>query len=115
MQNPRTTERKRINQINTTFVVAKYYICSMQGLNRKILYRKEKEREATAKKAEPSKKEERIDKLPGWLRVHPLINISGLAAACRIDRANLTRWIKEGKIPDKHREKIERVLRDYGY
>lgn len=87
----------------------------MQGLNRKILYRKEastgppKKAPAAAKPAVP--KEGLIE----WLAAHPLINISGLAIACGIDRGNLTRWIKAGKIPEKHRAKIEEALKDYGY
>lgn len=88
----------------------------MQGLNRKILYRREAPAEQPAKEVGPTKKVMASKQdLIEWLAAHPLINISGLAAACGIDRANLTRWIKEGSIPEKHRGKIEGVLKDYGY
>lgn len=78
----------------------------MQGLNRKILYRKEEH-----SKGPPKPKEGLIE----WLNAHPLIKISQLAGICGIDRGNLNKFIKAGAIPEKHRAKIEQVLKDYGY
>lgn len=84
----------------------------MEGLNRKILYDKKAPAQPVKIAAPPV--------VPGkdliqWLADHPLINISGLAAACGIDRGNLTKYIKTGKIPAIHEKKIAQVLINYGF
>lgn len=56
-----------------------------------------------------------IENLIAWINDHPLIKISPLAGACGIGRANMNKFLKEGDIPEKHRVKIEQVLKDYGY
>jgi hypothetical protein len=53
--------------------------------------------------------------LSKWFSSHHLFSINGMCKLIKVDTANFTRYLASGKIPEKHIEKIERVIKNYGY
>jgi hypothetical protein len=60
--------------------------------------------------------ETRKNKIITWILCHKLINIEGLEREAMIPR-NFLRLVLKGikKLPSKHLENLELVLKDYGY
>lgn len=50
-----------------------------------------------------------------WFATHPLFSLNGMCKLVKIDTANFSRYLTNKKIPEKYIEKIEKVIKDYGY
>jgi hypothetical protein len=50
-----------------------------------------------------------------WFSTHHLFSISGMCTLIKVDAGNFSRYIAKRKIPEKYIEKVERIIRDYGY
>ena len=50
-----------------------------------------------------------------WIKVHKLINISGLCKEAGINRSNFDKSLKMGIISPKHEITLINILKDYGY
>ena len=83
-------------------------------MTREILYKKP----SNEQKQNPDFKivsERRNISLIEWIKVHKLINISGLCKEAGINRSNFDKSLKMGVISLKHEITLINILKDYGY
>lgn len=76
---------------------------------REILYKKTEEKAKEINEPKTTNTD-----LIEWLNHHPLINISGLCREAGINRSNFDKNVKIGSIPEKHKIKLENILKKYG-
>ena len=96
-----------------------YYICGtkiiVSYMTREILYKKPSNEQ---KQNLPDFKivlERKNTILIDWIKVHKLINISGLCKEAGINRSNFDKSLKMGIISPKHEITLINILKDYGY
>lgn len=83
-------------------------------MTREILYKKPSEQKQNL----PDFKivlERKNTSLIEWIKVHKLINISGLCKEAGINRSNFDKSLKMGAISPKHEITLINILKDYGY
>ena len=83
-------------------------------MTREILYKKPSEQKQNL----PDFKivsERKNASLIEWIKVHKLINISGLCKEAGINRSNFDKSLKMGAISPKHEITLINILKDYGY
>lgn len=83
-------------------------------MTREILYKKSSEQKQNL----PDFKivsERKNTSLIEWIKVHKLINISGLCKEAGINRSNFDKSLKMGAISPKHEITLINILKDYGY
>ena len=65
---------------------------------------------------EPHQTKTRSEKIIEWFGSHELISINGVCQLAQVDTSNFNKLLKAAKvIPDKILDKIEPIIKEYGY
>lgn len=55
------------------------------------------------------------DAIIKWLAEHRLFSVHGMCKLIKVDPSNFSRYISVGKLPEWHLDKVERVIKNYGF
>jgi DNA-binding phage protein len=83
-------------------------------MTREILYKKPSEQKKNLSDFKIVS-ERKNTSLIEWIKVHKLINISGLCKEAGINRSNFDKSLKMGAISPKHENVLSNILKKYGY
>jgi hypothetical protein len=73
-------------------------------------------RQEPKKWKDPEDKRTRSERMIGWFGSHELISKNGVCELAGIDTSNFNKLLRYGKeIPDKILDKIEPIIKQYGY